>query len=116
MRRKDKFIFFFYGFITPFIFLIFWFLLLVLSTLLSFEIGFIGELFRIFVFLGFPVIVSRYIKNISIKQIKRYKKEGGQLSEKVLTNLASTWFTLVVFLFIVLILALIILPGLDKFL
>ena len=108
MRRMDKFIFFFCGFITPFIFCIFWFFLLLLSLFI--ELGFISPFLRIFLFFVFPIIVSRYIKILSIKPIKRYKQKGGQLSEKVLFNLFSTWFTLIVFLFIVLILALITLP------
>ena len=99
MRKRDKFIFYLGGLLTPFIFLIF---LILVSILLAYIFIYLSSiidgfgilflfLWMIIIFFILPIKGTRFIRNLSHKQITIYKKKGGDISEEGLSKLAFNW-------------------------
>ena len=119
MRKRDKFIFYLGGLLTPFIFLIFLILVGILLAnifiYLSSIIDGIGILFiflwMIIIFFILPIKGMRFIRNLSHKQITIYKKKGGDISEEELSKLAFNWLQINLFFGVLGLISAILIPA-----
>ena len=94
MRKKDKFIFYFFGLISPLIFVFFWIFLsvLIVSTTTSIfgyqSIGF----FVLFVFLVLPTFLIFVVTKLHGNAIKKYKSLGGKISKGFFNISVFCWW------------------------
>ena len=94
MRKKDKFIFYFFGLISPLIFVFFWIFLsvLIVSTTTSIfgyqSIGF----FVLFVLLVLPTFLIFVVTKLHGNAIKKYKSLGGKISKGFFNISVFCWW------------------------
>ena len=94
MRKKDKFIFYFFGLISPLIFVFFWITLsvLIVSTTTSIfgyqSIGF----FVLFVLLVVPTFLIFVVTKLHGNAIKKYKSLGGKISKGFFNISVFCWW------------------------
>jgi hypothetical protein len=94
MRKKDKFIFYFFGLISPLIFVFFWIFLsvLIVSTTTSIfgyqSIGF----FVLFVLLVLPSFLIFVVTKLHGNAIKKYKSLGGKISKGFFNISVFCWW------------------------
>ena len=94
MRKQDKFIFYFFGLISPLIFVFFWIFLsvLIVSTTTSIfgyqSIGF----FVLFVLLVLPTFLIFVVTKLHGNAIKKYKSLGGKISKGFFNISVFCWW------------------------
>ena len=94
MRKQDKFIFYFFGLISPLIFVFFWIFLsvLIVSTTTSIfgyqSTGF----FLLFVLLVLPTFLIFVVTKLHGNAIKKYKSLGGKISKGFFNISVFCWW------------------------
>ncbi len=94
MRKKDKFIFYFFGLISPLIFVFFWIILSVLivsTTTIIFGYQSIG-FFVLFVLLVVPTFLIFVVTKLHGNAIKKYKSLGGKISKGFFNISVFCWW------------------------
>ena len=91
MRIKDKFIFYFLGIISPLFLIIIW----ILGINLIPSSGPYLPIFLLWL-LSFPIVALVIQKKFEEFQFSKYKKLGGQLSEKTIQRMAFGWLILII--------------------
>ena len=94
MRKKDKFIFYFFGLISPLIFVFFWIILSVLivsTTTIFFGYQSIG-FFLLFVLLVVPTFLIFVVTKLHGNAIKKYKSLGGKISKGFFNIIVFYWW------------------------
>jgi len=94
VRKRDKFIFYFFGLISPLIFVFFWItisVLIVLTTTSIFGYQLIG-FFIWFVLLVVPTFLIFVVTKLHGNAIKKYKSLGGKISKGFFNTIVFCWW------------------------
>ena len=91
MRKKDKFIFYFLGIISPVFQIIIW----ISGINLIPSSGPYLPIFLLWLF-SYPIFALVLQKKFEEFQFSKYKKLGGQLSEKTIQKMAFGWLILII--------------------
>ena len=94
MRKKDKFIFYFFGLISPLIFVFFWIILsvfIVSTTTIIFGNQSIG-FFVLFVLFVVPTFLIFFVTKLHGNAIKKYKSLGGKISKGFFNIIVFCWW------------------------
>ena len=91
MRKKDKFIFYFLGIISPVFQIIIW----ISGINLIPSSGPYLPIFLLWLF-SYPIFALVLQKKFEEFQFSKYKKLGGQLSEKTIQRMAFSWLILII--------------------